>query len=525
MSATDTDEALRDDIERIAQRYDQLQYESKPFPHSQPARLAGLAQYFGVDVAPVGSARVLEIGGASGGNLIPHAARHPEAQFVEVDIGRAQIEAGRARVAQLGLTNIELRCESLTEIDASWGSFDYIIAHGVLSWVPPAVQDAMFRVISERLSPVGIACISYNVLPGWRMFQTFRDALLLTIPDDIGATERVASARDLLAFMHARSCDPGVYGDLLRIWGERLGGAPDYYLAHEYLEDANQAFGVREFAAAAAGHRLAYLCDCDISTMMSANYGPEVAQYVRTRTNGDLIATEQYLDIIGGRTFRQSILVAEKRLASVNRAQSPASLFDRNFLIRDRLTLEQQEDQYLVSDPGGAWVRTPSKAAADGIARLIERHPSSSTVNDCIDAIPDGNERDRAMLLDALYNMLSSYLIVLTSEPAVMVTAGDRPKASPIARVDAANGAQATTNLRHELVPLDPVMCALLPAMDGTRDHAALIDVLEREALAGRLSFTRDDQPVTDPGGIREVAAEQLPGVLAAMARLSIIEG
>jgi methyltransferase-like protein len=313
----------------------------------------------------------------------------------------------------------------------------------------------------------------------------------------------------------ATCCEPGASGSAT---------LPDYYLGHEYLEDCNYPYSVRDFAAVAAENRLAYLCDCDISTMMSSNYGPETAQYVQTRTSGDLIATEQYLDIVGGRTFRQSILVGEERLASVNRAKSPASLFGRHFLIRDKLTMEREGDQYLFKDPGGAWVRTPSKAAADAIARVMERHPASSTVKDCLDAIPDGNERDRAMMLDALYSLLSSYMIVLTSEPVEMVTVGDRPKALLIARTDAANGAQATTNLRHEYMPLDPVMCALLPAMDGTRDHATLIDLLVGEALAGRLSFTRDEHPVTDAEGIRQVAQEQYPGVLAAMAKLSIIE-
>lgn len=524
MSASDPAEALQDEIDRTAKSYDQLQYDSKPFPHSQPARLAGLAHYFGLEIEPVGSSRVLEIGGASGGNLIPHALLHPNAQFVGLDISQAQTDAGQARIAQLGLTNIELRCESVTEIDESWGSFDYIICHGVMSWVPKAVQDAIFRVCRERLSSRGVACISYNVLPGWRMLQPFRDAMLLTIPKDIDVPERVAAARDLLTYMHARTPDPGVYGDLLRLWGERLASSPDYYLAHEYLEDFNHPFAVREFAAAAADHRLAYVCDVDISTSMSSNYGPEAAHYVQTRTNGDLVATEQYLDIIGGRTFRQSILVAEERLTSVNRAKSPASLFGRHFLIRDHLTLEQEGDQYLIQDPSGAWVRTPSKAAADGIARLIERHPSSSTIKDCLYAVPDGNERDRAMVLDAIYSLLTSYLIVLTSEPLQVATAGERPKALLIARTDAANGAQATTNLRHELVPLDSVTCVLLPAMDGTLDRARLVALLERAALAGTISLMRDDQPVTDPQAIRQVAEEEVAAALASLAQMSLLE-
>jgi methyltransferase-like protein/2-polyprenyl-3-methyl-5-hydroxy-6-metoxy-1,4-benzoquinol methylase len=525
MSATDPDEALPDEIVRTAQNYDRLQYDSMPFPHSQPARLGGLAQYFGLDAAPLATARVLELGGASGGNIIPHALRYPNAQFIGVDLGRAQILAGQARIERLGLTNIELRCESLTEIDESWGAFDYIICHGVYSWVPKFVQNAIFRVMRERLSPSGIACVSYNVLPGWRMLQPFRDALLLMVPENVDTAYRVAASRDLLAFMHARASDPGPYGDMLRSWGERLATAADYYLAHEYLEDENSPQFVRDVVAAAAGHRLGYLCDCDISTMMSVNYGPETAQYIQMHTNGDLIATEQYLDIITGRTFRQSIFVGEERLKSVDRLKSPASLFGRQFVIRDGVTLEQEGDQYVVKDVGGAWVRTPSSAAAEGIARLIERSPSSSTVEDCINAIAGrGNERDRSMLLDTLYSMVSSYILIPTSEPVQVPPPSDRPRVSKLARLDASEGAEGTTNIRHEPVPIGPVMRVLLPIMDGTRDHAALIDVLIGEALAGRLSFTRGDQPVSDPDGVRQIAEEQLPGMLARVARLGLLE-
>ncbi len=201
---------------------------------------------------------------------------------------------------------------------------------------------------------------------------------MLTIPANIDMKRmRVAAVRATLLgfFMHARTSDPGFYGDLLRIWGERLGSAPDYYLAHEYLEDFNQAFAVRDFAATAAGHRLAYLCDVDISTMMSVNYGQEVAQYVQTRTNGDLIGTEQYLDIIGGRTFRQSILVADERLTNLNRMKSPANLFGRHLLIRDNVTLEQEEGQFIVRDPGAHGYACRRAQPPEGIARLIERHP------------------------------------------------------------------------------------------------------------------------------------------------------
>ncbi len=246
-------------IARTALKYDLLPYESKPFAQSQPARLGALAKIFALDVASLENARVLELGCASGGNIIPHALRYPKAKFVGIDLARTQVAAGRARIASLGLSNIEILCQSFTEIDDALGEFDYIICHGVYSWVPAPVQEAIFKVVRARLSPVGVACISYNVLPGWRMMQPLRDAFLLQIPDSVDSLARVAQARELLNFLKETTPDKGPYGDMIRAWADRLATLPDDYIAHEFLEETNAPSTVREFTGGAARHGLGYL--------------------------------------------------------------------------------------------------------------------------------------------------------------------------------------------------------------------------------------------------------------------------
>lgn len=67
-----------------------------------------------------------------------------------------QVLIGRRAIATLGLGNIRLEAMSLTEVDAAFGCFDYIIAHGVYSWVPDTVQEAMLRLCAERLTDNGM---------------------------------------------------------------------------------------------------------------------------------------------------------------------------------------------------------------------------------------------------------------------------------------------------------------------------------------------------------------------------------
>jgi 2-polyprenyl-3-methyl-5-hydroxy-6-metoxy-1,4-benzoquinol methylase len=509
-------------IARTALKYDLLPYESKPFAQSQPGRLAALCKLFALDAAPLEKARVLELGCASGGNIIPHAVRYPNATFMGVDLARTQVAAGRSRIKSLGLTNIEILCQSFTEIEDDLGQFDYIICHGVFSWVPAAVQDAIFRVVRARLSPVGVACISYNVLPGWRMMQPLRDAFLLEVPDSVDSLGRVAKARELLQFLKQATPDKGPYGDMLRAWADRLATLPDDYIAHEFLEETNAPSTVRDFTQGAARHGLGYLGECEFSSMILDNYGPEVAEQVRARSGNDLVETEQYLDLLSGRTFRQSLLVGSERMAGVDRALTPARVADLQFLAPAGLSVVRDGDAAIVSDGNGRSLNTAHRDVIDGIEKLVARFPASSGLDD-LTGVMTASARDAVG--EALYKMVIAGMLHVSTAPVTTGrTVGDTPVALKLARADAAAGASLTTNQRHESVAVDAAGAVLLRAMDGSLDLKALATLLSTEAKAGRLVFNREGQPITDPAALDSVIAEHLPVLLAGIAAAGLIE-
>src|SRR5262245_31762919 len=111
--------------------YDQVPYHSDPFPHTHPSHLATIGLLFGMNPPEVETCRMLELGCASGGNLVPMAQNLPGAQFVGVDLSARQVEDGQKSIAALGLSNLELRHASITDISADDGLFDYIVCHGV----------------------------------------------------------------------------------------------------------------------------------------------------------------------------------------------------------------------------------------------------------------------------------------------------------------------------------------------------------------------------------------------------------
>ncbi len=157
--------------------YDVVPYFSAPFQATHPDRLATVATLFGLKPAPAERSRVLELGCAGGGNLIPMAVALPGSQFLGIDQSSRQVDQGQEIIAGLGLKNIALRVASLLDIDESYGTFDYIICHGVYSWVRENVQDKILEICATRLAPTGVAYVSYNTLPGWHMQGMIRDMM------------------------------------------------------------------------------------------------------------------------------------------------------------------------------------------------------------------------------------------------------------------------------------------------------------------------------------------------------------
>ena len=193
--STDLDSATDLAVRRTASEYDRIPYRSLPYPLTRPAHVAAIAQTFGLALPDVTTARVLEIGCAGGGNIIPLAAAFPDARFVGIDLSPVQIGQARERAAAAGLENIEFREGSVTEIDHGWGIFDYIVCHGVYSWVPPEVQEALLSALRRSLAPEGVAYMSYNVYPGWKAKEIVRDAMLLASGDSATSDEKVREAR------------------------------------------------------------------------------------------------------------------------------------------------------------------------------------------------------------------------------------------------------------------------------------------------------------------------------------------
>src|SRR5450432_2947007 len=285
-----------------ANAYDEVPYRSFPYPQSHPARMATIATLFGLRPASVKTARVLELGCCTGGNIIPMAEQLPDAQFIGVDASAIQVREGQAAIDSLGMSNIKLLHKDILDITKDFGEFDYIIAHGVYSWVPPLVQQKILQICKQNLAPTGIAYISYNTLPGWRMRGIIRDIMLYRARNLTSPTERLNRSRDLIQFLaQSVSEENNPYGVLLRKELELLNCKNDQYLLHDHLEVFNEPVYFSEFASRATEVGLQYLGEAEFAWMCSKNL-PQKVQTVLNAISSDVVETEQYMDFLRNRT-------------------------------------------------------------------------------------------------------------------------------------------------------------------------------------------------------------------------------
>lgn len=511
----------------IARRYDQVPYTSRPFPQSHPQRLAALATLFGLTPPGVATARVLELGCAAGGNLIPTAAAFPQADFIGLDLSPVQIADGQARIARMGLKNIRLINMSIADVTRGFGTFDYIICHGVYSWVPAAVRDAILRVSHDNLSEHGVAYVSYNVFPGWRLRAVLRDAMMFHSEAAKDATEKVARGRDFLDKLGSLTNAGAPYGQMLRHEARLMTGMEDCYVAHEYFEADNEPCYVADFLKRLDIFNLSFLTEADVHLTIAENFGAETGALLRTLSDNRLERMEQYIDFLTGRTFRQSLLVRKEQAPRIQRALNPAALSGLHLSTRVGVEPEERDGRFIFKDAAARTLTTASPAVREAVSRLARMAPLTATPEDLTHHLSrdgDGDPQDAADVVNALFNMVLAGLADISAMP--VVTPGDiaeRPAAGLVPRSDARDGRTWTTNPRHESVPLNLVQRAILPLLDGTNDRDAIAAEVHAMVTSGQLTFQRDGQNLVEPAHISQAIDEHVASALSEFHRAALL--
>ncbi len=485
------DESTRNEppsTDDLRKSYDEIPYLSPPQPFTHISRIAAIGQLRGVMSPPPSRCRVLELGCSDGGNLLPMAFQYSESQFVGIDLSPVQVKIGCQRVQELALTNLEIRLADILELnEKNLGQFDYIILHGVYSWVPVEVRERILQTCQNHLTQSGIAYISFNTYPGWRGKQSLREILRYHTRNIVDLRKKVEAAFELLSILPLPDSSPHSSAALLvKQLREKLDVTEDAatYLLHEYLVDVNEPFYFSEFLKQIGSFGLQYLDDVRPGNSSLDSLTPKAQNWVRGRQL-DFLEQQQYVDIIGNASFRRS-LVCHSSL-SLERKLSIDHMRSLHVMTRCQFDEAEDSDCHFKTKSGRRF-KLEHSGLKLLLKRLIDAYPESVPVGEVFDLLGASVTDDQVVeMLEDLLN--GSAIEFIADANHCSRTVDERPFSSRLVRYQAEQG--FATSSAHSTIRIDnPFDQQLLSLLNGSRTVSEITAML-RERLTV-------DKPISD---------------------------
>lgn len=473
--------------------YDDVPYPSFVFPQTNPDRLSTLARVHGIDAADPAKCRMLELGCGDGTNLLSLAYMLPESRFVGIDLAATHINAAKRSALELGLANVEFLEMDVTQADpAALGEFDFIVAHGLFSWVPEFVRPAIFDLYANCLAPTGVGYISYNALPGCHIREITHGMMKFATRNISDPREKVAAGIEFLESVVDAAEEDSVYQTMLDLELEQISERTPENVFHDDLSEMNRPFYFEEFTDLLEKHGFQYLCEAEPSEL-----GKQAAFKFPEGFSSDVTAREQYRDFAIGRRFRTT-LFCQKDLA-VDRDFRPERLKGLRFaaqLETDSSDSTANDSPVSFTTPKGNKVTLNHPLTKAGLTAIADAWPRALKLTDIVGA---ANEADAMVTLGYFTQLyMAGFLKAHCLEQQFFTEISERPEASRFARYQIERGSNAVATLTGlNLEIKDPAIGRLLYLADGTRD----IDDLTQSMLEFAAEFNAEE--MLDPGEMK----------------------
>lgn len=515
-------------VQSISQSYDELPYMSNPFPQTHPDSLRAVCSLFDIATPMAETANILEIGCSFGGNIIPIAQQYPQANIIGLDISEKQIAIGKTAIEAMGLKNIKLEQQDITNYDVPDKLFDYIICHGVYSWVPEPVKKAILHVISNGLSDKGVAIVSYNTYPGWKIKEIYRDAMSFRSQHVDNVKEKISYGFGMLDFLKDNLPKNSPWAVAIEKHYQHIREASPSYLAHEYFEQVNDPCYFHEFMTLAETVGLDFVAEADFQN----HFLPPVAidddtqKALKREANGDIIRLEQLHDYLSDRSFRQTIL---KR--NTNQQKSSVGKEEISFNILEKLHIkggfikevneETQAPQWRTVSNHTTTLFQDTPITAFIFNQLNEQKGQTLSVKALWSKVKDEQQIEKKVFYQHIAELVVRKAVTIRSSPnRWRIANANKPQLPSATRalarwiLDNPDTIGLTTAF-HSAISLDVVTNELLALLDGKHNRQALISQLIEAVSAKRITFYDTQQNViTDDKAIAQAAKEHTESLL-----------
>jgi SAM-dependent methyltransferase len=507
----------------LTNAYDEVPYSAAAHAQTHPENLRLIAALLGLDPASAQIARVLEIGCANGTNLFPMAEAYPNAHFVGLDYSQKQIDQAENYKQELGIKNIEFHAVDVVAIpeaiSGNLGQFDYIICHGVFSWVEASVRLAILHLIRNHLSSKGVAFVSYNCYPGWKVREIARDMMLYHGNQFAEPGQRYNQARAMAEFVHENhNGENDVYGKLLEDSLNIIkSSAPDYVM-HEYLEVVNHPFYFNQVCDLAKSEGLTYLGEGNVPEMFAYGLSKKTEEALNKVAGNDYEKREQYVDFLRNRMFRNSLFVHS---GSVIRRQISLDLAGAMFFVANCRPCEDKTKVDAYETPTGQTLNAHTPLIVWLLDTLIASSPRFLSFEAILSLAKEKFDIDKA----TLQSQLSGAVLRLISMGGVHARLDDLPM--PVAAVKpnyplaphfsrlVAKANETVPSLLHGNVKLSVLQRIILQKATGKYTVTSIVDDVETLFKSEQLKWNKPDGSLAIPEkkaikGMVELAISEL---------------
>jgi SAM-dependent methyltransferase len=515
-----TDAVTMNATERLRRRYEGVAYKGQAYRSAHPERLWAIARLVGINAPIPKTARVLELGCGDGTNLLAMASTLPGAYVEGVDLSETIMSIAYEEKENIGASNLHLSAASIANYTPRQSTYDYIIAHGVWSWVPPDVQDAIFDIIAKHLAPNGVAYVSYNTRPGWDLRGVVRDAIRWRVRNLDDPEAQLATARTFVATM-ARNLENQTSSHSV-LWcqtDERFREASDGYLYHDYLSPYNDAVHLETFVERARRHELAYMGEARFSDMLTSRSPIDVSAIGAT---DETLTQEQIVDYLRCRSFRRTLLTHSHITRNIN--LHPLETISAMWISMHggpvSNTGNESGEATIYETSDGVQIECEDSLSKIALACIHAIHPGAVTFKELLQRIANVSEYDEsadtaANLACLLSDCFAVGLLELhPSAPAVATAVSKTPRGYMLAQQQAKNGCERVTNVYQQTVHLDSLERALLIACTGSLSRDGLLEALAAAAKRGELAVEVSGSPVADLATLKSIFNATLDAAL-----------
>ncbi len=286
----------------------EITYTNSFFSELNPHLLAYTAYIMGYEIPDVHKPfTYCELGCGSGFSLLTYAAANPHGFFIGVDFNTQHIKEAKEAAKKSNLTNILFIEKSIADILDDIPDCDFIVMHGVYSWVHSDIKKAIRTFIDKKLKSTGLSLISYNTFPGWHIYAPLR---MMMQEYALGLTEnRLEDAKEGLSFLDFLKSHNTEYFQAVPSASaliEELSNQDLRYIVHEYFAEHWQPLWVREMHQEMKDAHVSFAGTLPLFLNFGEICLPEAFQQMNEHTV-ERTSFEAYKDLIRNTMFRHDI--------------------------------------------------------------------------------------------------------------------------------------------------------------------------------------------------------------------------